>query len=276
MGLLWIPRSWSGGEARAIPLPGQKHRHPPAQRWPARSEGGWGGAGHPFLVPWARLAASAPLPSLNATHPSSRGWPPGCAVARGCLLTLRAGGVEAAAAPPAHTPAGRRLAPFVSAGQCPRRLPRPAQPRTPLPQVLKTLSRAGAGEPRLGAPRRSPQREQGLQGGGGEQEAGDEGWRGLERKGRGAWWRGGEANGLRYANSQEDCVSPPHGAPDPSGPPEVAREQRFRIRGAWLGYRVMLGPCLLQRRTGGQACTRVRDIAAGGAGIPKCWLHPRS
>lgn len=108
VGLLWVPRSRSGGETRAAPLPGQKHRHP-------RPKGGRPAAkvtGHPLGAPGGLRSTSLPSPSTHRPYasllprvaPRAALWP------TAPLLTLRAGGAEAAAAPPAHTPAGRQLA----------------------------------------------------------------------------------------------------------------------------------------------------------------------
>lgn len=182
---------------------------------------------------WGWPIPSPPTP-LRVTPSASLlqggGAPPGCAKAHVTPTHLPCAGLVEASwrlwlLRQLNTPAGRQLAPFVSAGQSPRCLPRPAQLRAPLPQVPQDLVQGGGQEnPRADSPTLESPKGVGSAGEG--RETGDEGWRGLGKKGRGTWWRGGEASGLRYANSQEDRVGPPpHEAPKRSGPAEVASEQ---------------------------------------------------
>nr|XP_053775355.1 uncharacterized protein LOC123480294 [Desmodus rotundus] len=104
----------------------------------------------PLLRPYASL-----LP-----HHSSKGGgaPPGCAKAHVTPTHLPCAGLVEASwrlwlLRQLNTPAGRQLAPFVSAGQSPRCLPRPALLRAPLPQVPQDLVQGGGQEnPRADSP----------------------------------------------------------------------------------------------------------------------------
>lgn len=181
-------RAWGWRETRTAPLPGQKHRHPEPKGSQPTTKAAVAALDTDFLRPGRAWGPPLPSPpeTLRVTPPGDKGGPPRlrcglqhpyslCALAARRLRLLRL----------LNTPAGRQLAPFVSAGQCPRRLPQLAQPRTPLPQVPQNSVQGGRQEsPKAGSP--TLESPKGGGSAGEERETRDEGWKGLGKKGRGA------------------------------------------------------------------------------------------
>lgn len=150
-------------------------------------EGGCGGAGHRFPVPLLCLGPRR-SPLLPSPIASLLPGDPGCTAAHRTLLTRCAPG-DGCSACSAPQPADSWL-PLFAPGSAPRRLPRPAQPRTPLPQMPPYSLQGRAGELRSW---KTHARVQKGESAGEEQRVGHKGWRGLGKEGRGARWRGGES-----------------------------------------------------------------------------------
>lgn len=179
--------AWGWRETRAAPLPRQTHRHPEPKGGQPATKVAEAALDTDLLRP--RRAWGPPLPSppdpLHVTPPGAGAAPQAALWPTAPLLTLRAGGTEAAAAPPAQHPGGRQLAPFVSAGLCPRRLPPLAQPRTPLPQVPPNSVRGGGQEsPKARSPKAGSPAPESPKGGGSAGRSGRQGMRGGRDSGR--------------------------------------------------------------------------------------------
>lgn len=116
-------------------------------------------------------------------------WAAGYRMLHSWLYLVRCAPGDGCSACSAPQPADSWL-PLFAPGSAPRRLPRPAQPRTPLPQMPPDSLQGRAGE------LRSWKTHARVRKGGSaaeEQGVGDKGWRGLGKEGTGARWRGGES-----------------------------------------------------------------------------------
>lgn len=148
--------SWSWGETRAAPRPGQKYRHPqPKGSLPMlrrRLRWRWTPIPRALAVPRA-----PPLPSPPKPH---RITPPGGPGLHRCpphpTHSLRSGRLLLRLL---SAPACRQLASFVCAGQCPQ-ASSPACPAqdTPPPDASRLLAGSGRRAPELENPRKSPER----------------------------------------------------------------------------------------------------------------------
>lgn len=135
--------SLSPGDARAVPGPGPTHRHPGPNGGRPAGETAEAAQGTRSARPGPRRPPPLPSPSARLRPgPGPRRRP-----AHPYSLAARSA-AWAAAAPPAPRPRRPPAAPFVSAGQCPRRLPRPGPAlHSPPPRCRSTRLPAAAGEP---------------------------------------------------------------------------------------------------------------------------------
>ena len=153
VGLLWVRRlAEPRGKAKAVPGAGESQRHPgptvasrparlPRRRWapaprapPPRSP----------PVPLRTRLRPGPGPRRRPAHPYSH-------AARSAA--------GAAAPPPSPRPRRPAAAPFVSARQCPRCLPRPGPaPHSPPPGAARLRAPRPQGSPAAGSPAPGPGR----------------------------------------------------------------------------------------------------------------------